>query len=85
MTPAELCDAARSWWRRDGDRAKRERNALAVGDGDGVQAREITGWRYAPAIGRWAFAGNTLGSGDPIHEKWVGRRTTVQDGAVDGG
>jgi hypothetical protein len=69
MTPAELYDATRGWWRLDGDRPERERYALAVGDGYGVQAIEITDWRYASTIGRWAFAGNIPGPGDPIHDK----------------
>ena len=42
MARTESYDAARGWWRLDGDRAKRERYVLAVGDGYGVQAIEIT-------------------------------------------
>jgi hypothetical protein len=73
MARTESYDAARGWWRLDGDRAKRERYVLAVGDGHGVQAIEITDRRYVPVIGRSAFAGNILRPGDPIHDKWVGR------------
>jgi hypothetical protein len=74
MTPAEIYDAARGWWRLNGDRAASESYALAIGDGYGVQVIEITDWRYDDAIGRWAFAGNILGPGDPIHDRWVGSR-----------
>jgi hypothetical protein len=72
MTPAEIYDATRGWWRLDGDRAKREHYALAVGDGYGVQTIEIADWRYASTIGRWAFAGTFLGPGPPLQERGVG-------------
>ena len=73
MTDAQVYDAARGWWRLNLTRAKRERYVVVVAQGVARQVIEINTWSYAPEIERYAFNGDILQPGHPVHDRYVGR------------
>lgn len=70
MTDGEIYDAARGWWRLNA-RAEQERHALVLAGGQVRMAIAIREWRTEGD--RRAFAGDILGPGDPVHDKFVGK------------
>jgi hypothetical protein len=70
MTENEVYDAARGWWRLN-QRAEQERYAVVVAGGQSVMAIRIADWRQEGD--RRAFAGDILRTGNPVHDKFVGK------------
>lgn len=69
MTDQEVYDAARGWWRLN-TRAEQERHALVLAGGEIRMAIAIKEWRTEGD--RRAFAGDILGPGDPVYDKFFG-------------
>ncbi len=70
MTAQEVYDAARGWWRLN-QRAEQERYAVVVAGGQCQLAIRINKWQQEGD--RRAFAGDILGPGDLVHDKFVGK------------
>jgi hypothetical protein len=78
LTPEEVYDAGRGWWKL-GERALRERYAVLVSRNTVRQAIEITGWNPEGLIdGRRAFEGKVLGPGHPVYDRYVGKPLVVR-------
>jgi hypothetical protein len=69
MTPQEVYDAARGWWRLN-QRAESEKYAVVVAGGTCIMAIAIKVWKLDGD--RRAFTGDILGPGNPVHDKFVG-------------
>lgn len=74
--PAQIWDAGRGTWVL-GARASRERYALLTFRGEVKLAAEITRV-YPTPDGRYAFAGNPLEPGHPVHDTYVGKPSPVR-------